>query len=133
MVCGPNALSVSVTVLSFRLFFAKADYVRKLNFSFIAPPGPTIELTPEMNALKNQLLFDVQQAIRREVTRAVNRTTAMMKQRFDAKIMQIFDDIFRTQSEDEVVDTGVSFFTYLAACEFFTTLNNPIGFSFFYS
>lgn len=73
-----------------------------LNFSFIAPPSATIELTPEMNALKNQLLFDVQQAIRREVTRAVNRTTAMMEQRFDAKIMQIFDDIFRAQNEDEL-------------------------------
>ncbi|VDO37018.1 unnamed protein product [Brugia timori] len=60
-----------------------------------------------MNALKNQLLFDVQQAIRREVTRAVNRTTTLMEQRFDAKIMQIFDDIFRTQNEDEVLEAGV--------------------------
>lgn len=87
-----------------------------MNFSFIAPPGTTVELTPEMNALKNQLLFDVQQAIRREVTRAVTRTTVMMEQRFDAKIVQIFDDIFRTQNEEEVVEAGVGFIlTYLMA------------------
>ncbi|KAK6101038.1 hypothetical protein QQG55_3050 [Brugia pahangi] len=77
------------------------------NESFLAPPGAAVELTPEMNALKNQLLFDVQQAIRREVTRAVTRTTTLMEQRFDAKIMQIFDDIFRTQNEDEVLEAGV--------------------------
>uniref|UniRef100_A0A8R1U1E7 RYYR-CCHC domain-containing protein n=1 Tax=Onchocerca volvulus TaxID=6282 RepID=A0A8R1U1E7_ONCVO len=77
------------------------------NESFITPPGAAVELTPEMNALKNQLLFDVQQAIRREVTRAVTRTTIMMEQRFDAKIVQIFDDIFRTQNEEEIVEAGV--------------------------
>ncbi|VDP16623.1 unnamed protein product [Onchocerca flexuosa] len=74
---------------------------------FITPPGTAVELTPEMNALKNQLLFDVQQAIRREVTRAVTRTTIMMEQRFDAKIVQIFDDIFRTQNDEEIIEAGV--------------------------
>lgn len=80
-----------------------------LNFSFIAPPSEAIELTPEMNAIKNQLLFDVQQAIRREVARAVTRTTVMMEQRFDTRIMQIFDDIFRMQNDDEIMEAGVIF------------------------
>lgn len=70
------------------------------------PPGTSVELTPEMAALKNQMLFEVQQTIRREVNRAINRATVIMEQRFDTKIMQIFDEIFRAPEE---VDAEVCF------------------------
>ncbi|VDM98205.1 unnamed protein product [Thelazia callipaeda] len=74
---------------------------------FIQPASAAIELTPEMSVLKDQLLYDLQIAIRREVNRAVTRTTSALEQRFDLKIMQIFDEVFRMHSEEVAAESGV--------------------------
>ncbi|VDK39733.1 unnamed protein product [Gongylonema pulchrum] len=67
------------------------------------PPAvdqPAVELSPAMVALKNQIMFEVQQTIRNEVTRAVSRAAVAMEQRIETKIMQIFDEIFRKADDD---------------------------------